>query len=168
MNATKSFDQAKAEAFADKMIGLLNDASLSLMISLGHRTGLFDKMTNLPTRQIWMNATSANGSARWLRAELLITIRLTKFTPSRTCNISDARSENRQYDVFAQYISLMGNVEDKIVECFYNDGVPYSEYPRFQQLMAEESNNNIGGIWLIRFCLWNLHWLKICGAESKF
>jgi SAM-dependent methyltransferase len=42
--------------------------------------------------------------------------------------------------VFFQYISLMGIVEDKIVECFYKGGgVPYSEYPRFQELQAEET-----------------------------
>ena len=30
----------------------------------------------------------------------------------------------------------MGIVEDKIVECFYKGGgVPYSEYPRFQELL---------------------------------
>jgi hypothetical protein len=34
----------------------------------------------------------------------------------------------------------MGNVEDKIVECFRNGGgLPYSEYPKFQQLQAEET-----------------------------
>jgi 2-polyprenyl-3-methyl-5-hydroxy-6-metoxy-1,4-benzoquinol methylase len=43
--------------------------------------------------------------------------------------------------VFFQYISLMGIVEDKIVECFYKGGgVPYSEYPRFQELQAEETS----------------------------
>ena len=42
--------------------------------------------------------------------------------------------------VLAQYVSLMGNVEDKIVECFRNGGgLPYSEYPKFQQLQAEET-----------------------------
>src|SRR6185436_2326502 len=39
-----------------------------------------------------------------------------------------------------QYISLVGEVEGKIVDCFRNGGgVPYSAYPRFQALMAEES-----------------------------
>ena len=34
----------------------------------------------------------------------------------------------------------MGNVEDQIVECFRKGGgVPYSAYPAFQRLMAEES-----------------------------
>jgi 2-polyprenyl-3-methyl-5-hydroxy-6-metoxy-1,4-benzoquinol methylase len=40
-----------------------------------------------------------------------------------------------------QYLALMGNVEQQIVESFRNGGgVPYSAYPRFQQLMAEESS----------------------------
>lgn len=39
-----------------------------------------------------------------------------------------------------QLVSLMGNVEDQIVDCFRKGGgVPYSEYPKLQQLMAEMS-----------------------------
>jgi hypothetical protein len=34
--------------------------------------------------------------------------------------------------VFAQYIPLLGSVEDGIVECFYKGGgVPYAKFPRF-------------------------------------
>ena len=40
----------------------------------------------------------------------------------------------------AQYISLFGEVEQKVVDCFRRGGgVPYREYPRFHRLMAEES-----------------------------
>jgi ubiquinone/menaquinone biosynthesis C-methylase UbiE len=40
----------------------------------------------------------------------------------------------------AQYIPLLAQVEEPIVECFRNGGgVPYSAYPRFQRLMAEDS-----------------------------
>jgi SAM-dependent methyltransferase len=42
--------------------------------------------------------------------------------------------------VFMQYIALMGNVEDNIVECFRKGGgVPYSAYPKFQELQGEET-----------------------------
>ncbi len=41
-------DQAKTEAFADRMLNILNDGALSLMTSIGHRAGLFDVMSNLP------------------------------------------------------------------------------------------------------------------------
>ena len=44
-----------------------------------------------------------------------------------------------------QYIGLFGVVEDQVVECFRNGGgVPYSQYPRFQTIMAEGSANNLG------------------------
>ena len=36
-----ALDEAALEAFADRMIGVLNDASTALMISIGHQTGLF-------------------------------------------------------------------------------------------------------------------------------
>lgn len=36
-------DQPKAEAFAQKMLDVLNSAGLALMVSIGHRTGLFDE-----------------------------------------------------------------------------------------------------------------------------
>ena len=43
--------------------------------------------------------------------------------------------------LFSQYISLMGLVEDKVVDCFRKGGgVPYSEYPGFQSLQAEETS----------------------------
>lgn len=39
-----------------------------------------------------------------------------------------------------QYIAIMGEVEQQIVGCFRNGGgLPYSAYPRFHQVMAEES-----------------------------
>jgi 2-polyprenyl-3-methyl-5-hydroxy-6-metoxy-1,4-benzoquinol methylase len=45
---TSEMDQARSEAFAERMIGVLNDGALALMTSIGHRTGLFDAMAGLP------------------------------------------------------------------------------------------------------------------------
>ena len=46
--------------------------------------------------------------------------------------------------VFSQYISLLGSVEDEIVECFKNGGgVPYSKFPRFHAVMAEDSGQSV-------------------------
>ena len=40
----------------------------------------------------------------------------------------------------AQYVGLLAQVEDQIVDCFrHGGGVPYSAYPKFQALMAEDS-----------------------------
>jgi 2-polyprenyl-3-methyl-5-hydroxy-6-metoxy-1,4-benzoquinol methylase len=42
--------------------------------------------------------------------------------------------------VVAQFLPLLGEVEQKIIGCFRaGGGLPYSEFPRFHQLMAEES-----------------------------
>jgi 2-polyprenyl-3-methyl-5-hydroxy-6-metoxy-1,4-benzoquinol methylase len=42
--------------------------------------------------------------------------------------------------VVAQFVPLLGEVEQKIIGCFRaGGGLPYSEFPRFHQLMAEES-----------------------------
>lgn len=43
-----SIDREQAEAFAVRMVGVLNDGALAIMISIGHRVGLFDVMADLP------------------------------------------------------------------------------------------------------------------------
>ncbi|MGZ6779778.1 MAG: class I SAM-dependent methyltransferase, partial [Mycobacterium sp.] len=40
----------------------------------------------------------------------------------------------------AQFIPMLGEVEQRIIDCFVNGGgLPYSHYPRFHTLMAEQS-----------------------------
>jgi 2-polyprenyl-3-methyl-5-hydroxy-6-metoxy-1,4-benzoquinol methylase len=46
--------------------------------------------------------------------------------------------------VFAQYIAVLGGVEDDIVKCFkHGGGVPYARYPRFHEVMAEDSGQSV-------------------------
>ena len=46
--------------------------------------------------------------------------------------------------VFAQYIAVLGGVEDDIVECFRTGGgVPYARFPRFHEVMAEDSGQSV-------------------------
>ena len=41
---------------------------------------------------------------------------------------------------YACYLAVVGDVEQHVINCFRNGGgVPYSAYPRFQSLQAEES-----------------------------
>ena len=47
-NIQKEFDDNKAEGFPEKLLTALNYGSLSLMMSVGHRTGIFDAMRALP------------------------------------------------------------------------------------------------------------------------
>lgn len=43
----QDFDKSLAEEFASKMLQFLNDGMLSLMISIGYKTRLFDTMAEL-------------------------------------------------------------------------------------------------------------------------
>jgi 2-polyprenyl-3-methyl-5-hydroxy-6-metoxy-1,4-benzoquinol methylase len=46
--------------------------------------------------------------------------------------------------VFAQYVAVMGGVEDDIVECFKKGGgVPYEKFGRFHEVMAEDSGQSV-------------------------
>ncbi len=46
--------------------------------------------------------------------------------------------------VFTQYIALLGGVEEAIVECFKTGGgVPYEQFPRFHEVMAEDSGQSV-------------------------
>jgi SAM-dependent methyltransferase len=46
--------------------------------------------------------------------------------------------------VFAQYIGVLGQVEDHIVDCFrVGGGVGYAHYPRFHEVMAEDSGQTV-------------------------
>src|SRR3989304_9786957 len=63
----EQIDQAKAEAFAGKMIAVINGACLSLMTSIGHRTGLFDKMAVLPPATTAQIADATGLNERYVR-----------------------------------------------------------------------------------------------------
>ncbi|RPI81875.1 MAG: class I SAM-dependent methyltransferase [Nitrosopumilales archaeon] len=132
------------------MFQFLNSGMLSLMISIGYKTGLFDIISQLKpsTSQEISQATKLNERyiREWLGAMVTGNIieydSLTEkyFLPKEHSAFLTRKSGIDNLAVLAQYVSLTGNVEDKIVECFRNGGgLPYSEYPKFQELQAEET-----------------------------
>ncbi len=60
-------DQAKTEAFAGTMMGILNGGALSLMTSVGYETGLFDVMADLPPSSSQEIADAAGLNERYVR-----------------------------------------------------------------------------------------------------
>jgi 2-polyprenyl-3-methyl-5-hydroxy-6-metoxy-1,4-benzoquinol methylase len=143
----QDYDNSKAEEFASKMFQFLNSGMLSLMISIGYKTGLFDIISQLKpsTSQEISQATQLNERyiREWLGAMVTGNIieydSLTEkyFLPKEHSAFLTRKSGIDNLAVLAQYVSLMGNVEDKIVECFRNGGgLPYSEYPKFQEETA--------------------------------
>jgi 2-polyprenyl-3-methyl-5-hydroxy-6-metoxy-1,4-benzoquinol methylase len=153
-DAGSHFDQAKAEAFAGNLLTALNHGALCLMVSVGHRTGLFDVMSKLPPATSAELAAQAGLNERYVREWLgaMTTARVIEVDPA-TLKFSlppehaafltrVAAADN--IAVFAQYIAIMGSVEDDIVECFRNGGgVPYARFPRFHEVMAEDSGQSV-------------------------
>lgn len=152
--STNGFNQEKAEAFADKMMGVLNDGAVALMTSIGHRTKLFDTLSLLPPATSHQIAEAAGLNERyvreWLGAMVVSNIvdyepeTQTYRLPSEHAAFLTRAATPDNLAMFLQYIGLLGGVEDKIVDCFYNGGgVPYSAYARFQEVMAEDSAQSV-------------------------
>lgn len=148
------FDQAKAEAFAGKVLTALNNGALCLMVSVGHRTGLFDIMSQLPPAHSVDIAARAGLNERYVREWLgaMVTGGVVDLDPASNCYslptehaaflTRGAAADNMA--VFGQYIAVMGRVEDDIVECFKKGGgVPYEKFPRFHEVMAEDSGQSV-------------------------
>lgn len=146
----QDYDNSKAEEFASKMFQFLNSGMLSLMISIGYKTGLFDTIAQMKPSTSQEISQAAKLNERYIREWLAAMVTgniieydsLTEkyFLPKEYSTFLTRKSGIDNLAVLAQYVSLMGNVEDKIVECFRNGGgLPYSEYPKFQELQAEET-----------------------------
>ena len=152
--SAQMIDQTRVEDFAEKMIDVLNHGALSLMLSIGHRTGLFDAMDGLPPSTSAEIAQAAGLNERYVREWLgaMVTGGIVACDPEgpryrlpreHGAVLTRAATPDN-IAVFAQYIPLLGSVEDKIIDCFHNGGgVPYSEYTSFHDVMAEDSGQTV-------------------------
>ena len=149
-----TIDEAATDQFAEHLLDVLNHGALATMISIGHRTALFDTMKTLPPSTSHQIADAANLDERYVREWLgaMVTGRVVEYDAQldhyhlppahAACLTRDAAPNNLA--AFTQYIPLFGTVEDGIVECFEEGGgLPYSAFPRFQSVMAEDSGQSV-------------------------
>src|SRR5687767_6795830 len=154
LTAPSSFDAQKAAAFAGRVLNALNDAAFCLMASIGHRTGLFDAMRDQQPLTSGELAARAGLNERYVREWLgaMVTSGIVSVDPQsvryqlpaeHAAYLTRAAAADN-LAVFAQYVPLLGNVEDDIVKCFKNGGgVPYERFPRFHAVMAEDSGLSV-------------------------
>lgn len=141
-------------AFSERVLQIINHGSLALMIGIGHRTGLFDTMARMPPASAGAIAHAARRSERYVREWLgaMVTGGIVHYDePSGTftlpvehalCLTRGASPNNMA--VTAQWISVLGSAEDAVMDAFeHGRGVPYSAYPRFHEVMAEESEQTV-------------------------
>lgn len=139
-----------SEEFADRMLGVLNTGMLALMTSIGHRVGLFDAMAALPPSTSDQIAEAAGLQERYVREWLAAMTTgavvehdpeslLYRLPPEHAAWLTRAAGPSN-LALQTQYVGLLAKVEDQVVECFARGGgVPYSAFPDFQALMAEDS-----------------------------
>jgi ubiquinone/menaquinone biosynthesis C-methylase UbiE len=149
-----AFDSARAEAFSGAMLTALNHGALCLMTSIGHRTGLFDAMSEGPPRTSGELAGIAGLNERYVREWLgaMVTARVVEVDadgvrfrlPPEHAAFLTRKAGAENLAVFSQYVAVLGGVEDDIVECFRRGGgVPYERFPRFHAVMAEDSGQSV-------------------------
>ena len=150
----KIFDENRSDSFAEKMLTVLNGGGLCLMISVGHRTGLFDKMAELPPSTSLEIAGAAGLNERYVREWLgaMTTGEIVEYDPDtgkyslpseHSVWLTRASSPNN-IAVTSQWIAVLGAVEAEVVDCFFRGGgVPYEAFDRFHEVMSEESHQTV-------------------------
>jgi 2-polyprenyl-3-methyl-5-hydroxy-6-metoxy-1,4-benzoquinol methylase len=138
------------EAFTDRMVSTIDNASLTLLLSLGHQTGLLETMADLPPSTSAEIADAAHLDERYVREWLggMTTGRVVEFDaatgtytlPAQRAAVLTSAAGPNNLALVAQFVPLLSEVEQKILGCFRaGGGLPYSEYPRFHTLMAQQS-----------------------------
>ena len=141
-------DARRQERFADRLMDLSNSGSLALMVSVGHRTGLFDTMASIPPATSVEIADNACLDERYVREWLaaMATGRIVEHDPVAMTFALPAehaacltRAGGRHNSAVAfQLLGMFAAVEDRVVECFRRGGgMADAEYPRFQEICAE-------------------------------
>ncbi|MGD2109427.1 MAG: class I SAM-dependent methyltransferase [Phycisphaerae bacterium] len=147
-------DERKSSAFAEKMLGVINDGAVALMTSIGHRTGLFDRLADLPPSSSAEIAEAAGLNERYVREWLgaMVTGGVIEHEPSTNTFVlppEHAKWVTRSAGVdnmasTTQWVAVMASVEDHITDCFkHGGGAQYCQYHRFHEVMAEESGGTV-------------------------
>jgi 2-polyprenyl-3-methyl-5-hydroxy-6-metoxy-1,4-benzoquinol methylase len=154
-------DSDRVQAFAEQALGIVNGGCLSLMLSVGHRTGLFDTLATLAPATSEEIATAAGLNERYVREWLgaMVTGRIVEFNPeARTywlprehaAALTRAAGPDNLAEL-AQIVSMLGQVESAIVDVFRKGGgVGYEAFERFHALMAESSRTTLEATLLTR------------------
>jgi SAM-dependent methyltransferase len=139
---------AGSEEFAGRLGDMVNGGTLSLMLAIGHRVGLFDAMASMTPSTSSKIAHAAGLDERYVREWLAaMTVggivdhdpnEMTFALPPERAAWLTRTAGAENLAMHAQWIGILAGVEDQIVDCFRRGGgVPYSQYPKLQAVLAE-------------------------------
>ena len=144
---------ATADDFETRLVQALNHGGLLLLTSIGYRTGLLEALAGKPPVTSQALADRTGLQERYVREWLggMVAAEVVETDPARghywlpeerAALLTDRGEANLA--VYAQFMPLLGSVEDDVVRCFHEGGgVPYSRYPRFQEVMASDSGQTV-------------------------
>lgn len=151
---TAGFDESRSEAFAQSLIEILNQGAMSLMLSIGHRTGLFDVMTDMPPSTSQQIADKADLDERYVREWLgsMATGQVVEYDPEARTYALPAEhaafltrsAAPNNLATTMQWIPVLAGVEDEVLSSFkQGGGVHYERFHRFHEVMAAESAQTV-------------------------
>jgi SAM-dependent methyltransferase len=148
--AVQEIDRARAEAFAGRAFGIVNDAWLTLSLSVGHRLGIYDAMAELGPATTDDLAGRAGVQERyvreWLAAQLAGGIvehdaeaGTWTLPPEHAAFLTSAAGPN-DVSLLASGLHFFGELEDDVVTAFRDGGgVPWKRMERLQVWQSELS-----------------------------
>jgi SAM-dependent methyltransferase len=136
-------DRKRVQAFARKVFGLYTDGMLTLMVQIGHRTGLFEALARGPatSEQLaeragleeryvreWLGAMATGGIVEYDATSCSFA-----FPAEHAACLTGASSRNLAPG--SQMLLLLSKHVPKIIDCFrQGGGVPYSDFrPEFTE-----------------------------------
>lgn len=154
MSPTDTADKQAGKELSEKIGQFLNGGAACLMLSIGHRTGLFRIMADLKPSTSAEISQAAGLNERYVREWLnsMTVSGVIEYTPAdKTYKLPEAHAGlltdgggMPNMSVVSQYFAMLGSVEDEIIDCFKNGGgVPYDRFHRFHEIMAEESGQTV-------------------------
>jgi 2-polyprenyl-3-methyl-5-hydroxy-6-metoxy-1,4-benzoquinol methylase len=142
-------DQAVAEEFAGRMLGVVNAASTAFGLGIGDKLGLFDTLAGLDPSTSQQLADASGMQERYIREWLngMVVSGVvscnpddqTYWLPAEHGSVTKAAGPGN-VAAFTRFFPMFGEITNELCEAFVNGGgVPYSSYREFTALMAESS-----------------------------
>lgn len=142
----------ETEAFADRLLELINGGALAIMISIGHRTGLFDALAELGEASAAELALVAGLDAQYVREWLgaMVVGRVvvhdgTRYSLPDAHAASLCRMGASNLAVLTQYLCALARVEDGLVERLREgSGAHECAEQRLREITIEERSQSLG------------------------
>lgn len=146
--------QISADVYANRIGRTLNSGFVSLMISIGHRTRLFDMLASLPPSTSADIASASGLTERYVREWLaaMTTARIiqydvrtgTYFLPIEYAAVLSRGAGSGNLASAAQLLSMLATVEDLVIAGFQGGGgVPPETYDRLHAFLGDEKRQHI-------------------------